>query len=187
MSLASPIEYTDAAQMRGNAKRQPLIFSDHAIVPLTRGCEAVIDLADIPLVTGWNWTAHSSRRTFYAFRRETVVGGKFRQKLVLMHRLILNAPDGLKVDHINGDGLDNRRENLRLATVAENNRNVGLRSNNTSGIKGVRFHKPHGKWQAQIMIGGCQKHLGYFETAEDARDAYARAAVQFHGHFARTS
>lgn len=89
------------------------------------------------------------------------------------------------VDHINGDKLDNRVANLRLATNAENCRNRGAQSNNTSGHKGVGWHKRDRKWQAYIAVDGRQKCLGNFDTLDDAAAAYRAAATIMHAEFAR--
>lgn len=89
------------------------------------------------------------------------------------------------IDHINGDPSDNRLVNLRPATQAENCRNTRLRSNNTSGFKGVYFAKYSQRWAAAIRVDGHLRYLGSFETAEEAHAAYCGAATQFHGEFAR--
>ena len=101
-----------------------------------------------------------------------------------LHRIIMNAPDHLQVDHINGDPLDNRKENLRLCNGSENQRNIGKQSNNTSGFKGVSWHKNHGKWYAQIMVDGKLKYLGSFDDPQIAYQAYCQAATKYHGDFA---
>ncbi len=106
--------------------------------------------------------------------------------MVYMHRIIMNPPDGKQVDHINGDGLDNRVENLRIATSSENNYNTGKQSNNTSGYKGVSWHKTRKTWQVLIGVGGRLIRIpGVFNSAEDAARAYDEAAKKYHGVFAR--
>jgi hypothetical protein len=153
-----------------------------AYVPLTKGYEAVIDVADVPLVEGWNWTASTLRRAVYAYRRPRVNGVL---KSCLMHRLIADPGKADQVDHINGNGLDNRRKNLRLATPSENACNSVPRSTNTSGFKGVCWHKGAGKWMAQIVLDGKNNYLGLFDTAEDAHAAYAKKSLELHGRFGR--
>jgi hypothetical protein len=103
-----------------------------------------------------------------------------------MHRAILRAGDGHNVDHIDGDGLNNRRSNLRFATTAQNSANRGKQKNNTSGFKGVRWHKRDKRWRAVIGINGKTKQIGSFKTPEAAYDAYCAAARELHGVFART-
>jgi len=102
-----------------------------------------------------------------------------------MHRLILNPPAGITIDHINGNGLDNRRENLRLAGRGQNQCNRGKQSNNTSGFKGVTWHKNLNKWEAGISISGKRYHVGFYKTPEAAARAYDDAAKKYHGEFAR--
>lgn len=157
------------------------IEGDVAYLPLTKGCVAVIDAEDLPLVEGRNWHAMVQSRTAYAVRRERH-GGKLRA--LLLHRVIMCAPDHMEVDHVNGDGLDNRRVNLRLAERSENSRNRKTHINNSSGFKGVYFEKTKGKWRAQIRAGGKKYHLGYSDTAESAHDLYRNASMAHHGAFA---
>ena len=112
-------------------------------------------------------------------------GTKDGLKNKLLHRIIMGEPDGKEVDHINGNTRDNRRENLRLCNRAENGRNRGKLSNNTSGFKGVSWNKETDKWRASIMVGdGKQKHLGYFDDPETAYQSYCLAATKYHGKFA---
>ena len=121
--------------------RQIRIEGNVAYVTLSRGLEAVIDVTDVHLVEGLNWYAHTSKKWVYA-----------KGSGLNMHRVILDAQPGLYVDHRDGNGLNNRRENLRIATKSQNQCNQRMRSNNTSGFKGVS--KNHGRWQARIELGG---------------------------------
>jgi len=111
-----------------------------------------------------------------------------RRKVIHMHREVARRM-GLdlsnEIDHINGDKLDNRRENLRSATRSQNKMNSGKPKNNTSGYKGVCWYKRGNKWRAQIGINGKLKHLGYFEDKEEAAKAYKKAAEKYHGEFVR--
>ena len=101
-----------------------------------------------------------------------------------LHRIIMDAPDDKMVDHINGNPRDNRRENLRLCNRAENGRNAGKKSNNTSGFKGVCWYKRDNKWRAAIQVDdGKSKFLGYFDDPETAYQSYCRAATKYHGEF----
>jgi hypothetical protein len=159
------------------------IEGDAAYVPLTKGYEAIIDAADVPLVEGVNWFAVVQLSAVYAQRSARRVNGK--RKAVLLHRVIMDAPDGLEVDHVNGDGLDNRRSNLRLATRSENQHNRRVQNNNTSGFKGVSWHKRDLKWYARIGLDGRRKLLGFFDTPEAAYAAYVEASTRLHGDFAR--
>lgn len=104
-----------------------------------------------------------------------------------LHRLIMGEPEGLEVDHRNGDGLDNRRQNLRVATHAQNLANQRLSAANTSGFKGVSFDRtrPNKPWAAYIKHGGRKLFLGRHETREAAAAAYDAKARELFGEFAR--
>jgi len=100
-----------------------------------------------------------------------------------MHRFILNADDGQIVDHINGDKIDNRRCNLRIASASGNVVNRGINKNNTSGERGVSFDKRRAKWRAEIRSNSKKKFLGEFETVELAAESYRSASIHLHGEF----
>jgi hypothetical protein len=93
-------------------------------------------------------------------------------------------PLTLQIDHINGDPADNRIINLRLATPAQNAKNIRKKENTTSSYKGASWHKKTGKWQAQIKVDGRNIYLGYYNTQLDAHLAYCAAAARLHGEFA---
>lgn len=152
-------------------------------IPLTQGKVALVDEADYNFLMQWKWFAwKNTGGQYYAGRRVRIAVGK--QATVHMHRAILSAPDGMQVDHVNHETLDNRRENLRLATFSQNTKNRKRYKNNTSGIKGVSLYKPSQKWIAIISVDGKFKHLGYYVSKEAAAHAYAEAAHRFHGDFA---
>jgi len=155
-----------------------------AYVTLTQGYIAVVDSDDAYLVEGFNWCAQVSRSTVYARRSDCTSG---RGRFVLMHRLISTAPDDMHVDHIDGDGLNNCRSNMRLATNQQNQHNQGIARHNTSGFKGVYFHNRLKKWQAGIKMNNIAYHLGTYSTAELAHAAYVEASARLHGEFSRTS
>jgi len=98
-----------------------------------------------------------------------------KRVVVYMHRQITNAPKGMEVDHINRNKLDNRRENLRIVTRKTNSYNLPVCKRNTSGVRGVSWHKTRGKWRAHIYKDYKQIHLGVFTTFEDAIAARQRA------------
>ena len=158
-----------------------------AYVPLTKGYEAVIDASDVHLVEGFNWCAVVRRYTVYAVRGERSAerAGASRRNISL-HRVIVGGPDGLQVDHCDGNGLNNRRCNLRVATAAQNQQNARKRSDNTTGLKGVDWHKRDRKWRARIVANGKRKHLGLYHTAEEAYAAYCAASEKYHKEFGRT-
>lgn len=118
----------------------------------------------------------------YVLRTGNINGKTTR---IYMHRFILDAPKGSYVDHINGDRLDNRKENLRIATNAQNIRNSALKSSNSSGFKGVSWRADKNKWQAKITYNYRQKHLGLFSSKREAAIAYNEAAKRYHGTFAK--
>lgn len=101
-----------------------------------------------------------------------------------MHRLILNLLGNQQTDHINGNGLDNRRSNLRICNHADNMKNRKIAKNNRSGLKGIWYSAKHRGWRAQIRSNGVRYHLGCFSNAEDAHEAYWQAAKKLHGEFA---
>lgn len=155
-----------------------------AYVPLTRGYVAVIDADDVHLVAGRNWAALVSKRRKAVYAARVITDGG-KQTMILMHRLVSDAPDGMVVDHIDGDGLNNRRANIRHCTRSQNNMNVGLRSDNAIRLKGVCLDKRVNRWKAEIRCDGKRKFLGYFETPDRAHAAYVAAAADVHGEFAR--
>lgn len=152
-------------------------------VPVWKGYTAIIDPEDAERVLVHDWVAIQSKAfttqwaaAFYRIRGEKC--------FLLMHRLILGTPVGLEVDHINGNGLDNRRMNMRNASRAQNLCNRGPNKNNTTGFKGVRrAHKSSG-FTAVIASKGRNYHLGSFKTAAAAARAYDHAAREHHGEFA---
>jgi hypothetical protein len=153
-------------------------------IPLTRGKVATIDADDAERVLQHKWYLQTNDDREYAAACHTTSPN---QKIVIfMHRLILNAPKGVQVDHLDGDGLNNTRANLRLCTHAQNMANQRLRrATNTSGYKGVYWKKHAKQWCAQIKHQGRKHHLGYYRNPEDAARAYDRAAITFFGEFAR--
>lgn len=147
---------------------------------------AKISPQDAELVLKYKWSVTSTRkygeRLYYA---RTNVGPRNSRKALKMHRLIMNAPDGVHVDHINGDGLDNRRENLRIATAQQNSANSRKpRGCLTSKFKGVAWHKNAGKWRAYIAVNRGQRHLGLYDDEIEAARAYDAKAREVWGEFA---
>lgn len=148
---------------------------------LTRGKYALIDDEDYERVSRFKWSAVTNGYTWYA-KTNIYVGGRW--KYCLMHRFILNVPEGSQTDHLNGDGLCNLRNNIRICTCTQNHQNH-RRAKNKSGYKGVYSHK-YG-WQAQIQINGTKICLGVHQTKEDAANAYDKAAIKYFGEFACTN
>lgn len=151
-------------------------------IPLTQGLFTLVDDDDYPYLSQFSWYAKSSGGdTFYAYRS---VGSYEKYKKVIMHREIMNPPDGLIVDHIDGNGLNNQKSNLRICTHAENMHNRRMNRENTSGYKGVCFAKNMNKWLAQIVVGGKKIKIGYYDDLLEAARAYDVAAVHYFGGFA---
>jgi hypothetical protein len=161
--------------------RSITVDGDVAYIQLTQGKIATIDSVDLFLVDGYNWYFNKG------YARTNISDGAGGQKSIKLHRLIMSAPDGMQVDHINLDKLDNRRGNLRLATASQNQRNRGAYATNTSGYKGVVWHKGANKWRARIVCSGKKHSLGLYESKELAYAAYCDAARELHGEFARAS
>jgi len=139
----------------------------------------LVDDDDFESLSVFKWFDHKG----YASRQFAMDGGK--TKMIPIHRLIMKAQKGDIVDHINGNVLDNRKENLRFCTHAQNCANRKLNANSSSGLKGVSFHKEKRLWRAQIRMNGKKKYLGYFQTKELAHEAYCRASDAVFGEFAR--
>jgi len=147
---------------------------------LTRGLVTLLDNDDYESMRHWTWYASNSSKHPYAIRRLS----QPPRPIIVMHRVIMNAPDDAVVDHINGDSLDNRRCNLRICTTQENVRNRRTRAA-SSGFKGVSLHSQSRLWRAAIHIDAKQITLGYFKDAVDAAHAYDDAAREYFGSFAR--
>lgn len=142
-----------------------------------------VDPQDQHELDGRAWYIHSDRDgRFYMIGSNWINGRTVKRYL---HRVIMNAPPGVEVDHINGDTLDNRRCNLRLCMRRENGRNQKPQMGRSSQYKGVSWRKQCQKWSAQIKVDGKQIHLGLFNEEVEAARAYDQAARELHGEFAR--
>jgi len=146
-------------------------------IALTRGKFAIVDPEDYYQLAKFNWYTNFDGTTVYASRKD-------RRKNVMMHRLIMAAPDHLFVDHIDHNGLNNRRSNLRLCSRAQNNCNTVSRKGVTSKYKGVFYNRARKKWFASIQHNKTKHQLGYFTDEIAAAKAYDKKAVELHGEFA---
>jgi hypothetical protein len=147
-------------------------------IGLTQGKSAIVDDEDFPELARYRWHARRHKNKWYACR--TVVDGKD----VYMHRLLMGSPQGVPVGHVNGDGLDNRRENIRVATRGLCAANVGRQRKGSSVYRGVYWHAAEGRWRATVTIDGRQRYLGYFDDEVSAARAYDVAAKAAFGEFA---
>lgn len=158
-----------------------------ATIQLTRGLNTLIDEADFPELSKTCWNAVASDHLFYAVRNFQRKG---RWSHVLLHYAVFGEiPPGHQVDHRNRDNLDNRRDNLRLATPSSNKANCRKRHREggvASKFKGV-LAGWNGKWKARITKDGVQTHLGVFTSETDAARAYDAAAIEKFGEFATTN
>lgn len=145
---------------------------------LTKGKIAIVDDEDFEELNKFKWCAFKFGKVWRAFRG-TFINKK--QRIEYMHHRILPCPHGMQIDHINGDGLDNRRSNLRIATVSQNQHNVGKCIDNRSGYKGVRKHR--NKWQAFIIIQKKFITIGDFTTPEEANTARKEYADRVLGEY----
>jgi hypothetical protein len=146
-------------------------------IPLTKGKFALVDEEDFERLIKFRWCLTNR----YPSRR--VVTGHKKSRIQYLHRFLMGNPTVLQIDHRNGNKLDNRKENLRLATNTQNNWNKGKTSRNTSGVAGVSWFKQTRKWHAQIRVGGKRLHLGYFSSLDEAAQARNRVAKEKHGEF----
>lgn len=148
-------------------------------IKLTKDKYAIVDVEDYSKLAQDDWHLYGNEsKNYYAARFD---GGK----IVKMHRQILNAPPGSIVDHRYGNGLDNRKENLRIATISQNLYNRRKTSKKTtSKYKGVHLKRESSKYAAAISCNGKRIFLGYFENEIDAARAYDNAAKIYHGEFA---
>ena len=147
-------------------------------VPLNAGAIAIVDAIDVDLVRPFNWT----------FNRAYAMAHEVRGRTMYMHRLIAGIHGvgrRIVVDHVNGDGLDNRRANLRICSQAENGRNMSTSRPHSSRFKGVSWYANYQKWEAYGHLGGRKVRLGYFTDEVDAGRAYDAFAREHYGEFAR--
>lgn len=152
-------------------------------IQLTQGKVALVDDEDFDYLYQWKWYACKSGNTFYANRYDKNLNNK--KIKIYMHRFITkNINKKMHTDHINRNGLDNRKINLRICTNSQNSSNRGLQINNTTGFKGVYYAKNINKFRAIIVVNRIKKTLGSYIDPIDAARAYNNAAQKYHGEFA---
>jgi hypothetical protein len=145
-------------------------------IALTQGKFAKVDDFNYEVLNKFKWYAKKSGKMFYAYRN-------LKGKSVLMHAFIVGTPKGKDTDHIDGDGLNNQENNLRICTHSQNVINRGKYKNNTSGFKGVFWDKKEKKWKVEIRVNKEKKYIGRFLKKEDGYMAYCEACIKYHGEF----
>jgi len=145
-------------------------------LPLTQDQFAIVDEDDYDRLAQYKWCVSRSRNCLYARRSSKYQGKKITLQ---MHRVVLGLEynDNLIIDHINRNGLDNRKANLRIVSQKINSYNCKMQRHNTSGYRGVAFYKQTGKYASYIKINGIQKHLGFYETPIEAALAHDVASL----------
>lgn len=153
-------------------------------IKLTKGLVAIVDDVVFEWLSQYKWYANKTRNATYA-RREEIIDGMRVKKY--MHREVLGIGKNkvFVVDHIDGNTLNNQKDNLRAVSHRQNLRNQQLQSNTSSKFKGVCFVKASGKWIAGIKINYRRINLGTYSSEEEAAFAYNEAAIKYHGQYAR--
>ena len=165
-------------QRRNHPKEPPKTLEGANLIKLSFDRFAIVDAEDYDRLSKYRWCTVKASRTFYA--KTFHLSGA----MLSMHRIVVNAPKGLFVDHINHNGLDNRKANLRICTHIQNLRNKRPKSGCTSKYKGVHWCKGRNKFRANIYLNKKAIHLGYFHDEIAAAKAYDKAAKKFFGEFA---
>jgi hypothetical protein len=155
-----------------------------AKIKLSQEKYALVDREDFDWLNQWKWSCVKGNK--YAGRKQWQQGEN-KSKHIYMHRLIMGAKGKIQVDHINRNGLDNRKSNLRLATDTQNKHNHKLIKTNKTGYHGVYWDKQMGKWGAGISINGKHQALGYFTDIKEGARAYDISAIENRGEFAQTN
>ena len=172
-------------------KGEPFLFGVFMKqIKLTQNKFAIVDNDDYEYLNQFKWYAAKkvNQNIFYACRMSKTINGE--RYIVQMHRVIMGNIAGVVIDHINGNGIDNRKENLRKCTVKDNNRNKRISKNNQTGYKGVYYldniknNKPYKYIIAQIGGNKNRRYLGTFKTLELAAIAYNESALKYYGEFA---
>mgnify|MGYP001275661755 CR=1 FL=1 len=152
-------------------------------IQLTNGGVALVDDEDFGEINCFKWFAHKEHGVIYAWRHQ--YNGHRKYGAMKMHRQIMKAKTGEILDHADSNGLNNQKSNLRFCSNSQNLCNARIRNNNTSGFKGVSYHRQNKRWRATINKDGKQVSLGCYGTPGEAALAYNRKATELFGEFAR--
>jgi|SRR5271166_3741001 len=160
-------------------------------IKLTQGFTAVVDDEDYErVVAAGPWHVEIKQRGAGNERRYGAHGDRREGKVIitLLHRFILGVTKpSVLVDHVDYDGLNCQRYNMRLASNLQNTRHQRKRKDNTSGCKGVHWNKDTQKWMVRIAVNGIRKYLGLFSSLKKAMQVYDDAAIKYHGVFSATN
>ena len=159
-------------------------------IPLTQGKVALVDDEDYEKISTYKWFTHNAKGKYYAGRKSSRItarlnGGK--RNTILMHRIIMDTPEELFCDHINGDTLDNRKSNLRNCLPSENSQNRGAQNNNKLRLKNIHIEnasRPYARYRVDITSHGRNVFRGRYDTLEEAIRARDEALKKHHGEFA---
>lgn len=185
------IEARQCKQCQYAASRSPLNYDlvqvggeNCRLVPLTKGLYSIVGESDYDWLMSYNWYSLQGTRGIHYACRHYLKEENGPRRQIFMHQQIMQVLGVGEVDHINHNGLDNRRSNLRLCTQQQNSGNTRPRSNNKSGFKGVSWNATAKKWMAVIQFNGEHTYLGIFSDPKDAARAYDAAALKSYGEFA---
>lgn len=154
-------------------------------IPLSQDKFARVDRKNYDYLGQWKWHYNHG----YAVRRihRRLGKDKYAGTFIYMHRLIMDLPEGMVIDHIDGNGLDNREKNLRVCSQKQNLYNRKVQSNNKLGVKGVRWNKHKNRFEPNITVDGKKIYLGRYKTVEEASEAYKKAAIKHFGEYAHAN
>ncbi len=148
-------------------------------IQLTNQIFTIVDDEDFEYLNQWKWYLLKSKTNYYAIRTS-----RPENKLIQLHRVVIQAKKGEIVDHVNRNKLDNRKSNLRICTISQNNQNRKINKLNKSGFNGVSWNSNNKKWVAQIAYNNKKVHIGFFNDPIQAAKAFNEAALKYHGEFA---